>query len=71
MAEFNKNLLKSELVLNGITLGDLAKLLKLTKSTISKKVNGFSEWTLSEIQTIGKTIGDDKIEKIFFADKVS
>lgn len=68
---FDKKLLKSEFVLHGMSLGDLATLLHLTKPTISKKMNGISEWTLSEIQTIGKMIGNEKVMKIFFAEKVS
>lgn len=68
---FDRNLLKSELVYKGLTLEDLAKRLGLSKGTVSKKVNGVSEWTLSEIQKIGSVVGEDKIVAIFFAQKVS
>jgi len=68
---FDKKLLRSEFVLHSVSLGDLATLLHITKSTISKKMNGISEWTLSEIQAIGKIIGNEKVMSIFFADKVS
>ena len=57
---FDKNLLKSELVLKGLTYESVAKNLNITKSTLSKKINGVSEWNLTEIQTIGKIIGEDK-----------
>ena len=63
---FDKNLLKSELVYKGLTFQCLANKLGVAKSTISKKVNGLTEWTLSEIQQIGKLIGNDKVLEIFF-----
>ena len=58
---FDKNLLKSELVYQGLTFQNLADKLGIAKSTISKKVNGITEWTLSEMQEIGKLIGNDKL----------
>lgn len=64
---FNKTLFKSELVLKQITATQLAKILNVNKSTVSKKINGKSEFTHSEIQTIGKLIGNDKLMQIFFA----
>ena len=68
---FDKNLLKSELVYHGLTFQLLADNLGIAKSTVSKKVNGYSEWTLSEIQKIGKILGSEKIVEIFFNKKVS
>lgn len=68
---FDKNLLKSEFVLRGLTYETIAKDLKVSKSTLSKKINGVSEWNLAEVQEIGKLIGEDKIIPIFFATKVS
>ncbi len=68
---FDKNLLKSELVYKDISFEKLAKTLGLSKGTVSKKVNGQSEWTLSEIQKIGSIVGEDKLVAIFFATKVS
>ncbi len=68
---FDRNLLKSELVLKGLTYEVLSKKLNITKSTLSKKINGVSEWTLSEIQAIREIIGEDKVVAIFFATKVS
>lgn len=63
---FDKNLLKAELVYNNYTFEKLAKSLDLTKGTISKKMNGSSEWTLSEIQKIGEIVGKKKLISIFF-----
>ena len=40
---FDKNLLKSELVLKGLTYEKEKKNLNITKSTLSKKINGVSE----------------------------
>ena len=68
---FDKNLLKSELVLNGLTLEKLGKILNLSTSTMSKKLNGVSEFTLSEMQALSKILGEEKVVAIFFATKVS
>lgn len=68
---FNKQQFEAELILAGFTHSIFAKKLGIDKSTFSKKVNGKSEWTLSEINRIGDIIGVDKIFIIFFAKNVS
>lgn len=68
---FNSQMLKAELVVRGKTLDFLANLLHISRSTVSKKVNGKNEWTLSELQKMGEFLGQDKLGEIFFAQKVS
>ena len=64
---FNKLLLKSELTLKELNFSQLAKTLNISKSTLSKKINSKSEFTLAEIQKISLLIGFDKTMNIFFA----
>lgn len=68
---FNSQMLKAELVVRGKTLDFLADLLSISRSTVSKKVNGKNEWTLSELQKLGCFLGQEKMSEIFFAQKVS
>ncbi len=67
MRAFNQNLFKSELILHNLSIADLAKLLNKTKSSVSKKVNGKSDWKLYELQIIAKAVGTDKVISIFFS----
>lgn len=48
--------------------GELAKTLTYSKSTISNKMNGFSNFTVDDIKTIKRTynLSFDDIRKIFF-----
>lgn len=64
---FNANLLKAELLIKGISTEELAKILGINKSTLSKRINGKSEWTLSELKKVGEVIGGEKLNEIFFA----
>jgi transcriptional regulator with XRE-family HTH domain len=68
---FNQNALKAALAMKGKTLANLAAYLGINKSTLSKKINGRSEWTLPEIQKTGDVVGKEKIKEIFFDEKVS
>lgn len=68
---FDKKRLEAELVLQNIGKAEFAKSLGIDTSTLYKKMNGKSDWSLSEIRRTGEVLGKDKIEAIFFADKVS
>lgn len=68
---FNANLLKAELLIKGISTDELAKILGINKSTLSKRINGKSEWTLSELKKVGEILGVEKLNQIFFNLKVS
>lgn len=62
---FDNKLLRAELLLCGISRKNLAEMLGIAKSTLSKKINGKSEWTLTELQKIGNIIGKNKLDQIF------
>ncbi len=64
---FNKSLLMSELVLKQLNATQLAKMLNISKATLSKKLNSKNEFSLDEIQQIGNIIGKEKVLDIFFA----
>ena len=48
----------------GLTLKDVAAVIGTTESTLSKKINGDSDFYLSEIRAICRTFGLD--QSIFF-----
>lgn len=54
---------------NGLTYKDVAQLLGLSIATVSSKINGQSDFSLSEIQMIKKHYHLDS--EIFFADPVA
>lgn len=64
---FDSKRLKAELIIRGKSYSDLADYLELSKSAVSKKVNGKTEWTLSELRAIGGLIGHEAMNEIFFA----
>ncbi len=68
---FRRNELESALVLAGVSNVQLAKSLCIDKSTLYRKLNGVSEWTLSELRCIGCFVGQEKLFEIFFDQKVS
>ena len=68
---FDKKQLEAELVLASISRSNFAKELGMNTSTLYKKMNGKTQWTLSEIHRAGEILGEDKIPRIFFANKVS
>ncbi len=53
----------------GLTLRDVAATIGVTESTLSQKINGASDFFLSEVRTICETFGFDKA--LFFADGVA
>lgn len=67
----NINKLKSYLALKGMTIGDLAKAIEMSISTLSNKINGRTEFTASEIAEIQKVldIPDEEVLDIFINTK--
>ena len=51
------NVLQGYMRQNGITVRDLAELIGVTPTTISFKINGKSDFTLSEVDRIKKHYG--------------
>lgn len=52
----NTNLLKSTIVKNGLTIGKVAKEMDVHQSTLSRKINGISEFDCQEIIDICKIL---------------
>lgn len=48
----NKKLLRSKMALNGDNNQSLARKLKITKGSISNKINGFNSFKISEMNFI-------------------
>lgn len=54
---------------NSLTYADVAKILGITTATVSSKVNGHSDFSLSEINLLRRTYHLES--NIFFADYVA
>ena len=68
---FNKRKFKAVLLENGLTIDDVADILKISKVTVYRKMNGQSDFFLSEILKISEMIGRKNVVDIFFAEQVS
>lgn len=62
------NILKSKLVAQGKTLKDLKSALKLSDYGLYKKIHGYNQFKLNELQTIKSflNLNNDEINDIFF-----
>ena len=67
----NRNLLIYEMNERGFTVTSLARAIGISKSALSKKMNGHSEFTLGEIQRICDALRLESPTPIFFNQKVS
>jgi len=68
---FNYALFEYEMKIRKITKDDMCSALKISRSAFYRKCNGISEFTQSEMQTIGELLGNDTVIRIFFDVKVS
>ena len=68
---FNSALLEYEMKIRDISKDDMCSALKMSRSAFYRKCNGISEFTQSEMQTIGDMLGKDAVVRIFFGEKVS
>lgn len=64
----NRYLLEYEIKRHGYTIATFCAALGMSRSAFSKKINGKSEFTRSEIETIVKLLGIENPTPIFFAD---
>lgn len=64
-----KKLLMLEIKNHGFTLEDFSKKIGIDYTTFYRKINGVSDFTRGEIQSICKILdlSNDKLYKIFFA----
>ncbi len=67
----NAALLEYELKRRGMKKEELCEALGMSRSAFYRKMNGISEFTLSEIQNIVNTLDLESPVPIFFSDEVS
>jgi len=67
----NKALLIGEMRKKGLSIGDMCRILNISRSAFYRKCNGISEFTQSEIYTIIKCLELKSPMDIFFAEVVS
>ncbi|MBR2895555.1 MAG: helix-turn-helix domain-containing protein [Oscillospiraceae bacterium] len=60
-----------ELRKNGLTVPELAKILKISKVTLYRKISGESDFFRSEIQQCRELFGKEAADRIFFATEVA
>ena len=72
-ALINSNLLKSRMVLRGVSRNAMATALKKSSATVHRKINGKVAFTAPEIQACVELLGldTDTANSIFFVEKVS
>lgn len=72
-AIINTNLLKSQMLLRGVTTKALADAQKWSQTTVSRKINGKVAFKAPEIQVCVELLSLDSAmaSDIFFADKMS
>lgn len=66
----NSNKLKAAAVLNGLQMRDIIRALDMADQTFYGKMNGKSEFKLSEIRTLRNVLRltDQQVNEIFFED---
>lgn len=64
----NKNELQAEMKRNSYTYRAMAQALEISENGLWRKMNGLTDFTLTEIQEIIRVLGldDPQIKKIFF-----
>lgn len=62
----NTNLLKYLIAISGYTITELAQKLNMGRTTLSRKINGKSDFNTSEIMTLCDLIGVEDKDPIFF-----
>lgn len=69
----NTNLLKSQIILKGHTLSQVACYLDLSKSSLYRKMYGENEFTRKEMLKLKQLLelSNDTVMDIFFNEKVS
>lgn len=70
---FNRNLLKSQMILKGISCKNLADVEGWSLTTAYRKISGKAAWTVPEVQVCVERLSLDSetASKIFFAGKMS
>lgn len=65
---FNRDMFRAKIVEAGRTMKDAAAVIGCSEATLSRKVNGTSDFTRNEIQLFRKSfkLSADDVERIFF-----
>ena len=71
MYQFNKNLFKAAMGIKGITLGQLADLLNISRTTLWRKVRGDGDFTRNEICSLYRIFGDSLAKGFLFCSQVA
>lgn len=66
---FNRDLFRAKIVANGKTMKDAATAIGCSEASLSRKVNGTSDFTRNEIQLFREAFGlsSEEVSLIFFA----
>ena len=66
---FNRDLFRAKIVERGKTMRDVAVAIGCSEATLSRKVNGISDFTRNEIQLFRQSfcLSSEEVEHIFFA----
>ena len=69
----NKNKLRGKIAEAGMTVASLAAAIGLNPATLHRKINGETEFTRAEIQTITEVLNltVEEVQEIFFARKLA
>jgi transcriptional regulator with XRE-family HTH domain len=59
------NEIRAQMKRKGVTLDDVAEHLKVSRNTVSRKLNGKSEFTVSEVLNICEFLEAPELSKIF------
>lgn len=62
--------LKGAIVANGYTQADVSKMLGMSFPSFNKRLNGKTEFKLSEIRALKKILNIECVDDIFFTEKV-
>lgn len=67
---FRADLLREEIRKNKLSQHKVSKILGVSEKTFSKKMNGYVDWKLLEIQQLQKTLKELDVNLIFNLEKV-
>lgn len=70
---FDKARFRAALILKGLTMEQLAAALSINPATLSRKINGVTDFTHSEMKRIREilSLSTEQFEGIFFADDIT
>ena len=72
-AVFDRNKFRGTVISAGKTMGDVARYLGINPATLTRKMDGTSDFTRSEIQLLRSylSLSDESLNAIFFAKELT